>query len=446
MRRFSSERPEPSTRRTPPSGTPSVRSTAVTAAAPRALVPRAARLRAELLEQHLRGEVVALDAHVVDDLAERRASARTRAGSRRRASCRRARRGRRRRRPPAARCGRAAPRRARGSAAMPRPYCAAVDDQRRERRRFLDQVGRLPARDHSARVEVRLVADDAARHAPDAEGAHAARERRAGRRGDRVGSPNPFSTSSPRHVVPSSAPSPRTSVSIWNVGAEVVQRGEGEGELLGRGGQEALAAAFSAKTCRRSGGRSRRRRSGRRDVRDGQGLRQAGPASGAAARRGPGASSAAARAITAPRGVGLPCRPRWAARPMLPRSRAESIIVGDPSASLRMTDVNPIFAEIEALARRRDKPRALDEIEDTLTTGYAAALALEAERWRIERADHRASRRLARRGTSSCGGRRRWSSWRSGSARRTPTSARLRGVLDALRDRADAAPAARLPL
>jgi hypothetical protein len=49
-----------------------------------------------------------------------------------------------------------------------------------------------------------------------------------------------------------------------------------------------------------------------------------------------------------------------------------------------MTDVNPIFAQIEALLDDV-KPRALDEIEDTLTTGYAAALALEADRWRIER-------------------------------------------------------------
>lgn len=49
-----------------------------------------------------------------------------------------------------------------------------------------------------------------------------------------------------------------------------------------------------------------------------------------------------------------------------------------------MTDVNPIIAEIEALLDDR-APRALDEIEDTLTSGYAAALALEAERWRIER-------------------------------------------------------------
>ncbi|MEP7334139.1 MAG: hypothetical protein ABI717_00025 [Actinomycetota bacterium] len=46
--------------------------------------------------------------------------------------------------------------------------------------------------------------------------------------------------------------------------------------------------------------------------------------------------------------------------------------------------MNPIFAEIEALLDDIT-PRALDEIEDTLTSGYAAALALEAERWRIER-------------------------------------------------------------
>jgi hypothetical protein len=49
-----------------------------------------------------------------------------------------------------------------------------------------------------------------------------------------------------------------------------------------------------------------------------------------------------------------------------------------------MTDTNPIFAEIETLLGDVT-PRALDEIEDTLTTGYAAALALEADRWRIER-------------------------------------------------------------
>ena len=49
-----------------------------------------------------------------------------------------------------------------------------------------------------------------------------------------------------------------------------------------------------------------------------------------------------------------------------------------------MTNENPIFAEIEALLENASRPE-LEEIEDTLTTGYAAALALEAERWRIER-------------------------------------------------------------
>lgn len=50
-----------------------------------------------------------------------------------------------------------------------------------------------------------------------------------------------------------------------------------------------------------------------------------------------------------------------------------------------MTDVNAIIAEIEAVLDHDDAPRALDEIEDTLTSGYAAAIALETERWRIER-------------------------------------------------------------
>jgi hypothetical protein len=49
-----------------------------------------------------------------------------------------------------------------------------------------------------------------------------------------------------------------------------------------------------------------------------------------------------------------------------------------------MTDERTIFAEIEAVLEDRDETR-LDRLEHTLTSGYAAALALEAERWRIER-------------------------------------------------------------
>ena len=50
-----------------------------------------------------------------------------------------------------------------------------------------------------------------------------------------------------------------------------------------------------------------------------------------------------------------------------------------------MTDVNPIIAEIKAALDDVSPARALDEIEDTLTSGYATALAVEADRWRIER-------------------------------------------------------------
>jgi hypothetical protein len=49
-----------------------------------------------------------------------------------------------------------------------------------------------------------------------------------------------------------------------------------------------------------------------------------------------------------------------------------------------MADERTIFAEIEAVLENRAETR-LDRLEHTLTSGYAAALALEAERWRIER-------------------------------------------------------------
>ena len=49
-----------------------------------------------------------------------------------------------------------------------------------------------------------------------------------------------------------------------------------------------------------------------------------------------------------------------------------------------MADEHPIFAEIDALLSEPAMP-ALDRLEDTLTSGYAAALALEAEHRRIER-------------------------------------------------------------
>ena len=108
-----------------------------------------------------------------------------------------------------------------------------------------------------------------------------------------------------------------------------------------------------------------------------------------------------------------------------------------------MTDMNPIFAEIEAILDD-GTPRALDEIEDTLTTGYAAALALEAERWRIERRITELAGELG--GGADFELHRAEGDGRARSAaqrRLTPTSSALREVLGSLRERADAARAAR---
>ena len=69
--RSSEERPEPSTSRTPAVGMSAARISAITIAAPWALVPTAAVERAEVLEEHLRGEVVAVLVHSLHDRRER---------------------------------------------------------------------------------------------------------------------------------------------------------------------------------------------------------------------------------------------------------------------------------------------------------------------------------------------------------------------------------------
>ena len=60
-----------------------------------------------------------------------------------------------------------------------------------------------------------------------------------------------------------------------------------------------------------------------------------------------------------------------------------------------MPDEHPIFAEIRSLLDGNGGGRErLEQIEHTLTAGYASALALEAERWRIERRITQVSRML----------------------------------------------------
>ena len=104
-----------------------------------------------------------------------------------------------------------------------------------------------------------------------------------------------------------------------------------------------------------------------------------------------------------------------------------------------MPDQTDIFRQIEALLDPGQTP-ALDELEDTLTSGYAAALALEAERWRIERGIAEAAATL---GDGEGRGRTQELArlgQRLGNAADDLT--RLRAMLGTLRDRADAARAA----
>ncbi len=118
---------------------------------------------------------------------------------------------------------------------------------------------------------------------------------------------------------------------------------------------------------------------------------------------------------------------------------ARSILVTTVRVWTRMTEENPIFAEIEGLLAERDKP-GLDRLEDTLTSGYAAALALEAERWRIERRISEVAALLGE--GQQRGGTKEIVKLAERLNVADADLARLRGMLTRLRDRADAARAA----
>jgi hypothetical protein len=93
-----------------------------------------------------------------------------------------------------------------------------------------------------------------------------------------------------------------------------------------------------------------------------------------------------------------------------------------------------IFAEIEALLAPGSKA-PLDELEDTLTSGYAEALALEAERWRLER---RIAEVAALVGEGRGRGKTRELSTLAHKLTTTDTDlSKLRGLLGSLRERAD---------
>jgi hypothetical protein len=87
---------------------------------------------------------------------------------------------------------------------------------------------------------------------------------------------------------------------------------------------------------------------------------------------------------------------------MAPAARSQ--IIGDRGIRNSMTDPEPLFEEIkQLLAAPRSGADAppLEEVENTLTTGYAHALALEAERWRIERRLSEIAAELRQKGAAS---------------------------------------------
>ena len=104
-----------------------------------------------------------------------------------------------------------------------------------------------------------------------------------------------------------------------------------------------------------------------------------------------------------------------------------------------MADKRPIFVEIETLLASGSKA-PLEELEDTLTSGYAEALALEAERWRLER-------RIAEVAALVGEGRGRGKTRELANLAQRLTStdtdlSKLRGMLGSLRERAEEARAA----
>ena len=104
-----------------------------------------------------------------------------------------------------------------------------------------------------------------------------------------------------------------------------------------------------------------------------------------------------------------------------------------------MSNNHPIFDEIRSLLDSAALA-GVEQIEDTLTAGYAAALALEAERWRVERRIAEVAGML-----DSKDGRLQTEELAKLSKRLTVASdelARLRGMLSSLRARADEARAA----
>ena len=277
---------------------------------------------AELLDEHLGREVVAHAVHPVHDRGERRRVDRPErhgvvAG--RAVGGARPRRGRLRARAPSEELRSGECRVVRRVAAD----AAAVDDERRERRRLVDVERGLPARRRATRVEPRLVAEHAPGDARDPVGPHLPCER------GQIGGRERRVAVALQDEIPLPGRAERLPVAEdvrldREAGPERRERRVGDGELLVRGGKERQRRVAGVHGG--AGGEVEGHRSGRGEahVRDAeralerrlQGrLRGGGGHEDAREERGGGGADSHARQCRACR-TGPRPRRRWAARPI----------------------------------------------------------------------------------------------------------------------------------
>src|SRR5436190_795062 len=239
-------------------------------------------------------------------------------------------------------------------------YAAAVDDQCGQRRRLVEVEARLPASDRAIAVEPGLVRDERPDDAADPGGTDLEREvpKARGRQG-RIAGPCQHELAVPDRPVLSTLTDHVGLVPVAR--AEDRERREGDGQLFvrrWRDGVEAAVAAGTAgvTTASRARTAARRRRTGNIIFRRGSsGVKTMGLRKEANGPRGPCARQPESR--------------YWSCRFTRPWPRMIE---------------NSIRTVLEAPEAGEGAPTPA-HIEHLLTSGYARAMAIEGEQWRLQR-------------------------------------------------------------
>ena len=271
---------------------------------------------------------------------------------------------------------------------------AAVDDERRERRRLVEVERRLPADPGAAGVEPALVSEDPAAHVPDPGRGHLARERvelGEGQRGVPIALEHEVRRATSFR---SCCPSPSTSVSMRNEGPSAVRAAYVVASFSFDAGLSATAGCGRRAVARSAGrGRSRPSRPGLtcracsalarcawnslRDPACAAGTRKKATIATPLRRDGEARSFYFSSERPNVKLNGSAGSGRWAARPIP--------VVSPPSDNRGSCRCGTKLRSCSGSPEGGVGAPSLDAIESTLTDGYAEALALEAERTRIER-------------------------------------------------------------